>query len=340
MVTSRHPSPGPTPRWVALLTAGAAVAATALVIQYVFDVYSFRRADAAYNVADCETAIARFRPLAEGRRLWDFNDFQDRAAARIATCGAFLAAIDPDPAPPLQLLARADFIDRYTEGPLVTVAREQAIALATDTPPDTLAAIALCDRLSDLAADGLIPADPKLPPLLQACGQTYQDDGQLEAAIAAYQQVLSEHPDHAIVPAVETALAQTLLAQAKAEGSGELGEPGFSGYTSDGTTAVEIRNDSPEKMRVVFSGPEPRFEEIEPCTECETYTGEGPADCPNLGPVQTFTLKPGDYEVLVRSISDPSVTPFTGAWSLANGREYNSCFFLVNSPLPEPDNGE
>ncbi|MEB3269204.1 MAG: tetratricopeptide repeat protein [Leptolyngbya sp.] len=339
MVTSRHPSPGPTPRWVGLLTAGAAVAATALVIQYVFDVYSFRRADAAYNAADCETAIARFRTLAEGRRLWDFNDFQSRAAARIQTCEAFLAAIDPAPAPPLQLLARADFIDRYIEGPLVTVAREQTIALATDTPPETLAAIALCDRLADLSADDLIPAEPT-PPLLQACGQTYQAEGQLEAAIAVYQQVLSEYPDHAIVPGVETALAQSLLAQAKAEGSGDLGDPGFSGYTADGTTVVEIRNDSPEKMRIVFSGPEPRFEEIEPCTECETYTGEGPADCPNLGPVQTFTLEPGDYEVLVRSISDPSVTPFTGAWSLADGREYNSCFYLVNSLLPDADDAE
>ena len=340
MVTSRHPSPGPPNRWVDFLTVGAAVVAAALLIPYLFDVYRYHRAESAYQAADCETAIARFRPQAEGRSFLDFNNFQSRSTARIQACEAFLAIRSPAPDPSLQMLAHSDFINRYLGGPLVTAVREQARALATNTPPDSLAVTALCDRLGDLSTNQLIPDDSTLPLLLQACGQTYWDEGQLEAAIAVYQQILRKYANHAIVPEVETALAKVLLAQAKAEGAGELGDPGLSGYATDGVTVVEIRNNSPEHMRVIFSGPETRFEEIAPCEECQTYAREGPAECPNQGPVQRFILKPGDYEVLVRSISNLSVNPFTGVWSLNDGREYNNCFFLVTSPLPETDNGE
>ncbi|NJP12566.1 MAG: hypothetical protein HC866_26435 [Leptolyngbyaceae cyanobacterium RU_5_1] len=47
-----------------------------------------------------------------------------------------------------------------------------------------------------------------------------------------------------------------------------------------------IRNDSPEKMRIVFSEPTPRLEELAPCTECKTYVGQAPKGCPNNAPAQ------------------------------------------------------
>ena len=51
-------------------------------------------------------------------------------------------------------------------------------------------------------------------------------------------------------------------------------------------------------------------------------------------PAYRYTLQPGEYEVLVRSVSDPTVNPFTGVWSLATGQAYSSCFYLAQILYP------
>jgi hypothetical protein len=275
-----------------------------------------------------------FQALAQAWRLADLDDFQMRSQARLAECTAFLEATDSNLTAAAQLLAFGTFVQRYDESPLAVLLQQQATALVTETEPIVLAERAVCDRLDGLSGQGLVAADA-VPELWWTCGQTYGAEADYASAVAAYQRLLQDFPTVVQIPQVETALAAMLIAQARAEGSGEIAQPGWSGYTGSSLTEVTIRNDSPERMRIVFSGPEPRFEEIAPCENCQTYIGEGPETCPNQGPVATFTLQPGDYEVLVRSVSDPTVNPFTGNWALAQGEAYNNCFYLVESPSPE-----
>lgn len=95
-----------------------------------------------------------------------------------------------------------------------------------------------------------------------------------------------------------------------------------------------IQNDSPEKMQIIFSGPQPRFEELAPCADCQTYTTSNiPEFCPEQGPVGTYTLEPGTYEVVVKSVGGVSVTPFTGTWTLQDGSEYFNCFYIQQEGL-------
>jgi hypothetical protein len=124
------------------------------------------------------------------------------------------------------------------------------------------------------------------------------------------------------------------VADAKASGAGEIAAPERSGSTDSASTLVVIQNDSPERLRLVFSGPEARIEELETCGACARYSLVGPAFCPEKGPIGRYTLQPGEYEVLVEAISDEGVTPFTGTWPLGEGGEYYTCFFIVTTLGP------
>lgn len=332
----------PQPRWlnsnllnpINLIASVAAISIIGVLSQYWLDRTNYRRGETAYEQRDCEAAIPHFQLLTEAQRIRDFNDYQARSLARIEECRAYLEVTTSASAAPTQLMAYSQFLDRYSTGPLAALIQNQATTLVTETDPSTLAEQSVCDRRENLMEKEMVPTK-SAPELWMACGQAYIAEADYGAGILAYQWVLENSPDHALASQAEAALAQAMVSQAKAEGSGEISQPGWSGYTGSEATEVTIRNDSPEQMRIVFSGPETRFEEIAPCEDCEKYVGQGPESCPNKGPVMTFTLQAGDYDVLVRSISDARVTPFTGEWSLGQGEGYNSCFYLVQTLFPK-----
>jgi hypothetical protein len=167
--------------------------------------------------------------------------------------------------------------------------------------------------------------------LLLACGQAHEDNNDPTSALELYQLLLADYPDHPLTEETTAALARASVAEAKAAGAGNIPAPQSVGGSGSGPAVVVIQNDSPEKLSIIFSGPEARIEELEPCASCTNYTGDGPEACPEQGPIGSYELPEGDYEVVVKSISDEGVTPFTGQWSLATGDEYYSCFFLVTT---------
>jgi hypothetical protein len=170
-----------------------------------------------------------------------------------------------------------------------------------------------------------------MPSLYVGCGQAYEGIGDWDAAILMYEDFLADHPDHALAADVEAALARSIVAQAQSLGAGEIPPPARSGSTGSDVTVVIIQNDSPDPLRIVFSGPESRVEELEACDTCTNYTGTGPAFCPELGPIGNYPLLPGEYDVVVESVSDDGTTPWTGSWELVSGDEYYSCFFVVTT---------
>ena len=95
-----------------------------------------------------------------------------------------------------------------------------------------------------------------------------------------------------------------------------------------------IQNDSPNELRIVFSGLQNIIEKLGPCSDCIEYPDPGPIYCPEKGPIGTYTLLPGNYDVLVEVVDEYSVTPWVGDWALAGGYEYSNCFFIVTSLSP------
>jgi hypothetical protein len=50
--------------------------------------------------------------------------------------------------------------------------------------------------------------------------------------------------------------------------------------------------------------------------------------------VGRYTLKSGEYDVVVKSRGDKFVRPFKGTWSMNSGWTYSNCFYIVTNPNP------
>ena len=60
----------------------------------------------------------------------------------------------------------------------------------------------------------------------------------------------------------------------------------------------------------------------------------GADSLPEQGPTVHYTLQPGEYDVVVESLSEPNTRPWTGHWSLGNGDRYESCFYIMKTYAP------
>jgi tetratricopeptide (TPR) repeat protein len=167
-----------------------------------------------------------------------------------------------------------------------------------------------------------------MPKLYYACGQAYESSGDWYSAVDMYQGCLADFPADPNASLVEVALARSIIAKVKTAHTFEKTIPDASGSTGDESTVIVFQNDSPEVLRIVFSGPEIHVEELAACISCTTYTGVGPMTCPESGPVGRYTLKPGQYEVVVEA-KYGGVIPWLGNWSFLTGSEYSTCFFVV-----------
>lgn len=337
---SRPPQPQRQPirGWhlVGLLAASAGVY---LMGQYYWLRKTYTEGEQAYTAANCQVAIAEFDwVINKGEQFVDFNDYIARARAKKAECQAFQDVVEEQKTatPEAVLVAYEEFVSRYPSGALGQPIRQKTASLFEEAGIEALAQPSACERIDKLVENQLIPEpNQNSPSFYQACGQMYSKGNDYTNAVKMYEGFLENYPQHQLASEVELALAKSMVAEAKAQGAGKIERPGVSGWTVSGTTVVEIRNDSPEDMRIVFSGSEPRFEELERCEDCQKYMGTGPESCPAKGPVGRYTLKPGQYDVVVKSIRDGGVRPFTGTWVLDDGTEYNSCFFIVQQPGTE-----
>jgi hypothetical protein len=304
--------------------------------QYTVQQDNYEAGHAAYLNSDCATAVPLYEAAISGGGLGgDSNEAAKASAVEKAECDELQKAVDAqaggDVGP--ALTGYADFLAAYPTTPLSPTVRSQTTSLFAQA--EVIAAQSdqpVCQSFEALRAQELVPAgEAALPPLLLACGQVYEDNNDPTSAIDLYQLLLSDYPDHPLAEETTVALARASVAEAQAMGAGNIPAPQSVGGSGSGPSVVVIQNDSPEKLSIVFSGPEARIEELEPCTTCTNYTGDGPESCPEQGPIGTYELPAGDYDVVVKSISDEGVTPFTGQWNLATGDEYYSCFFLVTT---------
>ncbi len=290
---------------------------------------------AAYTAADCETAIDNYDRLLARDSDGELDSQVERDADfERGVCQAYLAvvALEQDGHAPEALLGYSQFVTDLASTPLAEAARSRAAGLFTQVEAAALVDTQVCQQLDELRAQELMPEpEANLPALFLACGEVYEAQPDYGLALYFYDRFRTEYPDHPLADEVENAYVRTVLAEAQATGAGDLPQPQTVGGTGAGPAVVVIRNDSPEKMSLVFSGPVVRVEELAACAECETFTGTGPDECPEQGPVGEYTLAPGTYDVVVRSISDFSVTPFRGEWEINSGEEYASCFYLVHA---------
>jgi tetratricopeptide (TPR) repeat protein len=204
-----------------------------------------------------------------------------------------------------------------------------------DTATNALADGEYCQAVNifdALSAGGHLPETVSTPDLAEAifnCGQEEYTAENYDEAIAHYETLIASYPDSPFASQAEAAIVDARVARVKEAGTGELAPPMESGWTTPGTSAVVVSNDSPERLEFLLSGPDSKSLIIEACETCETYSLIGPIYCPEKGPKVTISVLPGTYEVVVRAIDDSSITPWAGTWQLEDGRQYFNCFFIV-----------
>ncbi len=205
-----------------------------------------------------------------------------------------------------------------------------------DNPASMMAETALlenpiaCQESETLRQSVIANRTDFMPKLYYGCGLKYEENSDLANARKMYETILSGYPEHSLAKDAESALARTIVAQAKASGAGEISQPESSGSTTSGNVKIIIQNDSPERLRIIFSGPNSLVKELDACSTCTSYAvGQEPMYCPELGPTGQYTLPPGVYDIVVESISSISVTPWAGNWNLIDGNEYYRCFLLT-----------
>jgi tetratricopeptide (TPR) repeat protein len=207
-----------------------------------------------------------------------------------------------------------------------------AHSLAQTVETNFLSNPIVCDNFNSIKENNAISSRPDfMPKLHYHCGQVYESEGSLADAMEMYETFLASFPGHPLSTEVSAALARLIVAQAGQNSAGEIPTPERSGNTGSDMVQVTIQNDSPERLRIVFSGPDAHIEELDACASCTNYLGTGPLFCPELGPIGTYTLKPGEYDIVVESSSESTVTPWTGRWTLETGGSYDNCFFIVRT---------
>lgn len=340
--TDPQPAPAPRRNIVARLGIGClgmiALGCAALGGLFVYETrqqeQNYAAGNAAYMAADCAAAIDPLDKAARGEPGTAESDVAFKAQAELQQCNELLAAdaaATSDPA--TALLGYSAILTKYDNSPLVTPALSQGQAVISSSAPEQLATPDLCNTLDTLITQTIITAPATtMPTLLFACGIAAENAGAYSEALAFYEQVLDEYLASVNPSELEAAIVRATLAEATASGAGFLPAPLATGESSGdaGFATVVIQNDSPESLRMVFSGPDVRVEDLESCEECASFGDDEPEFCPEIGPVATYTLAPGTYDVVVKASSDGGVTPFRGNWTLEAGEEYSSCFYIVS----------
>jgi len=289
----------------------------------------------AFNAGDCTAANTRFRQIRDNP---DWKSVKAIYPANLLffECLAFLKAIVEEDAGHfgLALAYYVDFHKTYSASGLYNYLPSKVTTLLTKASWEELAVEPLCDWALPLKESKLLPQpDEQLPELYYYCGHTYEKIGEPENAITMYNTVRIDYSNHPLSPAATEDLARVEIELAQASNARPFPQPEQSGTAPEGVSVYVVQNDSPEAIQIILRGPETVIKEIPACDTCQKLTKE-PDQCPNKGPVELITLKPGRYTVLVKSIGESTVTPYKGAWNFESGGEYTECYYILTNPKP------
>lgn len=218
----------------------------------------------------------------------------------------------------------SQFIADHPDDPLSEIAMEKLTALVIVHGFKNIASEKTCGILQQDTARS------KDPEYLFNCGNAFAGVDNRTEAIYLLIQFIESYPDDPRNQEAVNILADLLITNAQAGGAGSLPAPDVAGKAKKGTSEYEVQNDTAYELRVVFSGPEKKIVTVPPCPICTDYM-ISPMSCPTEGPLKKITLIPGNYSLLVETVSAEGVTPYTGAFEMKDGTLYSSCFYVVTS---------
>jgi len=286
----------------------------------------------AYLKGDCREAFDRFERIIQAPS-WGIVNVRSQAVQLQSECAVFLRGLreETDRRYGSAFLEYLAFVKLYPDSTLNKYVLPKIEVLFRETPEE-LATKEVCDQVVLQGETDTVPRpDEHLPVLFYYCGRTYESLGEFENAASLYIAVRTLYPDHALMSLATQSLVRVEIGLAA--DAPTVAQPQESGTAPAGTSVYFVQNDSPERIQIILSGPETVIEEIAKCNNCTELT-QVPDFCPNKGPAKQITLKPGHYEVLVKSISDDRITPYRGNWTFRSGTEYQECYYVLTTNVP------
>jgi tetratricopeptide (TPR) repeat protein len=287
----------------------------------------------AYRSVDCANAIKAFNEVSKVWKLPGNDSYVTSAEQEKAECVDYKAADDLQKSGDLQsaVISYGNFLKQYEDSFLVNAVKNRLASLFKTAQPSEVIGLDFCNSIDGIARKKTI-LESDLPKIYAACGQQYEASQKYIQASRVYEDFLKDYPEHPLLPQIKAGLANSMIERTKSEG-GEAPPLEATGKTSDGVTTVKITNNSPEKIRIYYRGADTGFVELEPCKDCPVYTTEQ-KQCPDdLGTVGEYTFKPGQYDIVMKTISDPRVMSLKDKWQLNDGWAYSNCYYLIRSPF-------
>jgi tetratricopeptide (TPR) repeat protein len=187
----------------------------------------------------------------------------------------------------------------------------------------------ICTHLTELENDPVFLSRPAFRALLyNHCGNLYTSNNDIDQAIQIYETLYLQFPEDPLAITAQDQL--TILYQQKAAISGlKLPAPDRSGEALSGVSEVLLMNNSPTRLKVIFSGIESYSLVLDECASCRDFLDNAPTFCPEIGPSQKITLAPGTYQVTVIPLPKSGLPLLSGTWELADQTSYSNCFMTV-----------
>ncbi|RBM20795.1 hypothetical protein DEH69_07500 [Streptomyces sp. PT12] len=187
-------------------------------------------------------------------------------------------------------------------------------------------------EFTQLADDGQGP----VPEGLYQCGTDSFLGGSYDVADTHLNELVTDHPDHERVDHARKVLIASQIA-AEHPPAGEQLPPENDG--GGATVTVEVLNDSPQELEILWTGPTTGSQTVGPCDGCSVYPVDpGDSSCSSGRdyPTTTLQLPAGDYHFLHRS-PGLSMRTLTETSSLNADFIYTWCSYTTEDDLLFPD---
>ncbi|MET0496297.1 MAG: hypothetical protein ABW000_24485 [Actinoplanes sp.] len=170
---------------------------------------------------------------------------------------------------------------------------------------------------------------------LYGCGLSEFDGARYSEAIEHLNKFIADYPKDSRVAKARQKRIAAEVAQVRAGATGDLAPLERTGNGPAGTATVKVVNDSPYPLEILYSGPVADQLTIAACATCTVRSSPsiydryfGGSTCGGDGvPSRTLRLRPGSYQVVVRTSTSDGPRPYSGSWKLAGGSRYDNCYY-------------
>jgi len=285
----------------------------------------------AFNQGNCREAVRKFDMITPA---WGFVNPKAQTVSLLRQeCTAFIKGTDAEDSGRFgfALAAYIDFSALYPNSSLNNFVPTKIAVLFGRVSIKELATNEVCDRVALLGESDLLPrSQDQIPEVYYYCGQTYEAASDFENSAVMYYAVISKYPNHYLSTNARDGFARVEIELAKRNGAASIAQPQESGIAPFGVSVYIVRNDSPERIQIILRGPTVIVDEIAECKTCTKFESQ-PNYCPDKGSIGRYTLKPGNYDVVVKSVGESKVKPYQGSWTFRSGSEYSECFYIIVS---------